>query len=112
MQIVWTIPTGLTWLFILGCAVAAWTDLVKHQVVQGASTITEQLVKQQYAGSYVKQKDGSMSYIAPARTITEPKGDCPATMPSWALRMARRIASASVMKSLRTIAWGGLHDNC
>lgn len=50
---------------------AAWTDLVKRQVVQGASTITEQLVKQQYAGSYVKQKDGSVSYIAPARTITE-----------------------------------------
>ena len=21
---VWTLPTGLTWLFILGCAVAAW----------------------------------------------------------------------------------------
>ncbi len=55
----------------IGILRAAWTDLVKHQVVQGASTITEQLVKQQYAGSYVKQKDGSMSYIAPARTITE-----------------------------------------
>jgi hypothetical protein len=24
MQIVWAIPTGLTWLFILGSAVAAW----------------------------------------------------------------------------------------
>jgi hypothetical protein len=24
MQIAWAIPTGLTWIFILGCGVAAW----------------------------------------------------------------------------------------
>jgi hypothetical protein len=24
MHWVWTIPSGLTWVFILGCAVAAW----------------------------------------------------------------------------------------
>jgi len=24
MQIVWAIPTGLIWIFVLGCAVAAW----------------------------------------------------------------------------------------
>ena len=37
----------------VGILRAAWTDLVKHQTVQGGSTITEQLVKQVYAGSYV-----------------------------------------------------------
>ena len=31
---------------------AAYTDLVKRETVQGASTITEQLVKNVYAGSY------------------------------------------------------------
>jgi len=24
MHFVWTLPSGLTWLFIAGCAVAAW----------------------------------------------------------------------------------------
>ena len=31
---------------------AAYTDVVKRSTVQGASTITEQLVKNVYAGSY------------------------------------------------------------
>jgi len=24
MHMAWTIPTGLTWLFVAGCAIAAW----------------------------------------------------------------------------------------
>ena len=43
----------------VGILRAAWTDLVKHETVQGGSTITQQLVKQVYAGSYVDQPDGT-----------------------------------------------------
>jgi penicillin-binding protein 1A len=50
---------------------AAWTDLVKHEVVQGGSTITQQLVKQVYAGSIVEHKDGTREYVQPPRTIKE-----------------------------------------
>jgi hypothetical protein len=51
MQIVWTIPTGLTWLFILGCAVAAWIagygtgyrkgarDAIKDKVLKAAPAL-------------------------------------------------------------------------
>lgn len=55
----------------VGILRAAWADLIKHQAVQGASTITEQLVKQVYAGSYVTQPDGSSEYVVPPRTIKE-----------------------------------------
>lgn len=56
---------------IVGVFRAAYTDLIKHQTVQGGSTITEQLVKNLYAGSYVKQPDGSSAYVVPDRTIKE-----------------------------------------
>ncbi|MEA2522760.1 MAG: penicillin-binding protein [Actinomycetota bacterium] len=56
---------------IVGVFRAAYTDLIKHQTVQGGSTITEQLVKNLYAGSYVKQPDGSETYVVPDRTIKE-----------------------------------------
>ena len=55
----------------LGILRAAWTNLVRHQVVQGASTITEQLVKNVYAGTSVTQPDGSSVYVEPPRTIKE-----------------------------------------
>jgi penicillin-binding protein 1A len=55
----------------VGIMRAAWTDLVKHDTVQGGSTITQQLVKQVYAGSYVKQPDGTQEYVVPPRTIKE-----------------------------------------
>jgi penicillin-binding protein 1A len=50
---------------------AAFTDLIKRQTVQGASTITEQLVKNVYAGSYTTDADGVQSYTLPARSIEE-----------------------------------------
>ena len=56
---------------IVGVFRAAYTDLIKHQTVQGGSTITEQLVKNLYAGSYVKQPNGSSVYVVPDRTIKE-----------------------------------------
>ncbi|MGZ5305943.1 MAG: transglycosylase domain-containing protein [Actinomycetota bacterium] len=55
----------------VGILRAAWTDLVKHETVQGGSTITQQLVKQVYAGSYVDQPDGTRDYVVPPRTIKE-----------------------------------------
>jgi penicillin-binding protein 1A len=55
----------------VGILRAAWTDMINHEQVQGGSTITQQLVKQVYAGSYVTQPDGSNEYIVPPRTIKE-----------------------------------------
>ncbi len=55
----------------VGILRAAWTDLVKQDTVQGGSTITQQLVKQVYAGSYVDQPDGTREYVVPPRTIKE-----------------------------------------
>ena len=50
---------------------AAFTDLVKRETVQGASTITEQLVKNVYAGTYTTDADGVQSYTLPPRSIEE-----------------------------------------
>jgi penicillin-binding protein 1A len=53
----------------VGIARAAWTDLVSRGVVQGGSTITQQLVKNVYAGRYVKGQDGTTQYVTPPRTF-------------------------------------------
>lgn len=50
---------------------AAFTDLIKRETVQGASTITEQLVKNVYAGSYTTDANGVQHYTLPPRTIEE-----------------------------------------
>ncbi len=55
----------------IGILRAAWTNLIRRKTVQGASTITEQLVKNVYAGSSVTQPDGSSVYVEPPRTIKE-----------------------------------------
>ncbi|MEX0651576.1 MAG: transglycosylase domain-containing protein, partial [Actinomycetota bacterium] len=54
-----------------GIISAAWTDLVKRDTVVGASTITQQLVKNVYAGEYVQHPNGAREYIVPPRTIKE-----------------------------------------
>jgi membrane peptidoglycan carboxypeptidase len=56
---------------VMGIARAAYTDLIKRGTVQGASTITEQLVKNVYAGSYTTDKDGVQVYTLPERSIRE-----------------------------------------
>ena len=49
---------------------AAWTDLVSGEVVQGGSTLTQQLVKNVYAGRYEKDpKTGVETYAVPPRTL-------------------------------------------
>ena len=56
---------------IKGIITAAWTDLVKRDTVVGASTITQQLVKNVYAGQYIENADGSSEYVVPPRSIKE-----------------------------------------
>jgi penicillin-binding protein 1A len=57
---------------VAGIVRAAYTDLVRRQTVQGASTITEQVVKNVYAGSYETDPDTGLNvYVPPERTITE-----------------------------------------
>jgi penicillin-binding protein 1A len=56
---------------VRGIVTAAWTDLVKRDTVVGASTITQQLVKNVYAGEYIEHPDGTQEYIVPPRTIKE-----------------------------------------
>ena len=44
---------------------------MKRDTVVGASTITQQLVKNVYAGQYIENADGSSEYVVPPRTIKE-----------------------------------------
>jgi penicillin-binding protein 1A len=54
----------------IGILRAAWNDLVSHQVVQGGSTITQQLVKNVYAGHYVTDPGTKVTtYVVPPRTF-------------------------------------------
>ncbi len=49
---------------------AAWTDLVARETVQGGSTITQQLVKNVYAGTYEEDpQTGERVYTVPPRTF-------------------------------------------
>ena len=55
---------------VTGIFRAAWTDLVSGQIVQGGSTLTQQLVKNVYAGRYEKDpKTGVETYAVPPRTL-------------------------------------------
>ncbi len=56
---------------VVGILRAAYTDVVKRETVQGASTITEQLVKNVYAGSYTTDDSGVQSYVLPERSVKE-----------------------------------------
>ena len=54
----------------IGIVRAAWTDLVTGEVVQGGSTITQQLVKNVYAGQYVEDPmTNQQTYVIPPRTL-------------------------------------------
>ncbi|HEX6330904.1 MAG TPA: transglycosylase domain-containing protein [Actinomycetota bacterium] len=55
---------------VFGIVRAAWTDLVARDIVQGASTITQQVVKNVYAGEYRADPDtGRQTYVVPPRTF-------------------------------------------
>ena len=54
----------------IGILRAAWTDLIERRTVQGGSTITQQLVKNVYAGTYeTDPKTGEQVYVMPPRTL-------------------------------------------
>ena len=54
----------------VGIVRAAWNDLIAHKVVQGASTITQQLVKNIYAGKYITDPETrETTYVIPPRTF-------------------------------------------
>ena len=55
---------------VTGVFRAAWTDLVSGEIVQGGSTLTQQLVKNVYAGQYSEDpKTGVETYVVPPRTL-------------------------------------------
>ena len=54
---------------VTGILRAAYTDLVKREAAQGASTITEQLVKNVYAGSYQVDPDSGLRVYVQKREI-------------------------------------------
>jgi penicillin-binding protein 1A len=54
----------------IGIVRAAWTDLVARDTVQGGSTITQQVVKNVYAGTYEEDPEtGEQVYTVPPRTL-------------------------------------------
>ncbi|MGE5460838.1 MAG: transglycosylase domain-containing protein, partial [Solirubrobacterales bacterium] len=54
----------------VGIVRAAWADLVAHQTVQGGSTITQQVVKNVYAGTYSEDPvTHQQVYTVPPRTF-------------------------------------------
>jgi penicillin-binding protein 1A len=57
---------------VKGIVRAAYADVVKHEPVQGASTITQQLVKNVYAGTYQTDPEtGARVYVDPERSVGE-----------------------------------------
>jgi penicillin-binding protein 1A len=56
---------------VKGILGAAFQDLVRRDVVAGGSTLTQQLVKNVYAGTYVQNENGTTDYVQPPRTVKE-----------------------------------------
>jgi penicillin-binding protein 1A len=54
----------------VGIIRAAWND-VRGRPVQGGSTITQQLVKNVYAGTYKTKANGERVYVEPERTMAQ-----------------------------------------
>jgi penicillin-binding protein 1A len=81
---------------------AAFTDLVKRDVVQGASTITEQLVKNVYAGTYSTDENGVQIYTPPERTVTEKVREA-----LLAIKLERELGKDQILDNyLNTVYFG------
>ena len=87
----------------LGIARAAWNDLIAHEVVQGGSTITMQLVKNVYAGHYeTDRKTGQTTYVIPPRTFTQKVREA-----LLAMKLERTYTKDEILaKYLNTIYFG------
>jgi penicillin-binding protein 1A len=87
----------------LGVMRAAWQDLIAHEVVQGGSTITMQLVKNVYAGHYeTDRKTGQTTYVVPSRTFTQKAREA-----LLAMKLERTYSKDEILaKYLNTIYFG------
>jgi penicillin-binding protein 1A len=87
----------------LGVMRAAWNDLIAHEVVQGGSTITMQLVKNVYAGHYeTDRKTGQTTYVIPSRTFTQKAREA-----LLAMKLERTYSKDEILaKYLNTIYFG------
>jgi penicillin-binding protein 1A len=87
---------------LIGILRAAWTDLVSGGVVQGGSTITQQLVKNVYAGRYVEGDNGVTEYVTPPRTIGQKVREV-----LLAVKLNRKYSKDQILaKYLNTIYFG------
>src|SRR6266508_1328729 len=82
---------------------AAWNDLIAHEVGQGGSTITMQLVKNVYAGHYeTDRKTGQTTYVVPPRTFTQKVREA-----LLAMKLERTYSKDQILaKYLNTIYFG------
>jgi penicillin-binding protein 1A len=87
----------------LGVMRAAWQDLIAHEVVQGGSTITMQLVKNVYAGHYeTDRKTGQTTYVVPSRTFSQKAREA-----LLAMKLERTYSKDEILaKYLNTIYFG------
>ena len=87
----------------LGVMRAAWNDLIAHEVVQGGSTITMQLVKNVYAGHYeTDRKTGQTTYVVPPRTFAQKVREA-----LLAMKLERTYSKDEILaKYLNTIYFG------
>ena len=88
---------------VLGVVRAAWTDLVKREIVQGGSTITQQLVKNVYAGQYEEDpKTGEQTYVVPPRTLGQKVRES-----LLAIKVEREFSKDQILaKYLNTVYFG------
>ena len=88
---------------VLGIFRAAWTDLVKREIVQGGSTITQQLVKNVYAGQYIEDpKTGEQTYVVPPRTFGQKVRES-----LLAIKVEREFSKDQILaKYLNTVYFG------
>jgi penicillin-binding protein 1A len=86
----------------VGVVRAAFADLIQHKVVQGGSTITQQLVKNVYAGNYVQNPDGSSTYETPPRTVSQKVREA-----LLAIKLENKLSKQQILQQyLNTIYFG------
>ena len=87
----------------LGIVRAAWTDLVEREVVQGGSTITQQLVKNVYAGEYVTDPETDQTtYVIPERSFGQKIRES-----LLAIKVERDLSKEEILaKYLNTVYFG------
>ncbi len=93
----------------VGILRAAWTDLVKHDTVQGGSTITQQLVKQVYAGQ-LRRAAGRHDGVRRSRPARSRRRSARRCWRSSSSRRCRRTRSWRATSTRST--WGTAPTAC